>query len=77
MLAAMGLCVAGCVVLGYLLGRKMRQPVAVVFAGVVAAAMLLFGKFLSDSLFVASIVPPRMLPCGTLWGGCKASSSSE
>ena len=50
---------------GYALARSINRNVAVLLAGVLAAGMLLFGKYLSDSVWVASIVPAWMLP---IWG---------
>ena len=50
---------------GYYAARGMSRNVAVLTAGLLTAAMLLFGRYLADSLWIANIVPPRLLP---VWG---------
>lgn len=67
MLAAMALCMFGCSAGGYLVARRVGYSLAVVLAGLTAAAMLVFGRYLADSVWTAQIVPARMLPVFGNW----------
>lgn len=61
----MFLAVLALAVAGFLTAKRLPRNVAVLLAGVVTACMLLFGRYLADSVWVATIVPARMLP---VWG---------
>lgn len=62
-----------------LLCRRLPHSLAVIFAGLAVAGMLLFSKHCTDSLFIAQILPPSLLPvfgtmepllAGLLAGAC-------
>ena len=63
MLICMGSCAAGT----WLIARKLPRSANVVLAGLSTAAMLLFGRFLTDSVWIADIVPARWLPVFGNW----------
>ena len=67
LLGAMVLCVAGCATAGYWAARRVGYSVTLVSCGVVAAGMLIFGRYLADGVWIAQIVPAWMLPIFGNW----------
>lgn len=67
MFAAMAMLVCCCAVGGYWVARWIGFSAAVVMAGLVTALMLIFAQYLSDSVWVAQIVPARVLPVFGNW----------
>ena len=61
MLAAMATLMCCCAVAGYWIARWVGYSPAVVLAGLVTAAMLLFAQYLSDSVWIAQVIPARAL----------------
>lgn len=61
MLAAMAVLMCCCAVAGYWIARWIGFSAAVMLAGAVTAMMLIFAQYLSDSVWVAQVVPARML----------------
>jgi len=64
---AMIACVVACAYGSYLLARKLPHSVNVILAGFCVAGMLLFSRHLTNSVFVASILPPTWLPIFGNW----------
>lgn len=67
MLSVMTLCMLGCAGAGYFLARRIGHSPAVVAAGLTAAAMLLFGRYMADSVWIARFVPAAILPVFGNW----------
>ncbi len=67
MLGLMLVAITACAAAGYLTTRRLNRSVAVVLAGLISAGMLVAGKYLSDSVFVAGVVPARFLPIFGNW----------
>ena len=67
MLFIMLMCMAICAIGTFLIARKLRRSVNVVLAGLATAAMLLFGRFLTDSIWITGVVPARWLPVFGNW----------
>ena len=67
MLFIMLMCMAICAVSAWLMARKLPRSVNVVLAGLSTAGMLLFGRFLTDSVWITGVVPARWLPVFGNW----------
>lgn len=56
-----------CAALGYWLSRKLKRDGAILLAGLVVCSMLLFAKYVAESIWIAQLIPIALLPVLGNW----------